>query len=152
MNVYTYLVQVRKGQSTISILASSWNSGIKLTLLFLLLLEILVVEGFMIVYYWVSPTLFSTLWVHSSLFYMSGQSYDSKFLKIYPELQPTPLQLEEDLEQLKVLENGYKMKVLKFDHSFFHWLACSFSYSAFFDVFFFFFFWCWESFWKWKQN
>jgi 3-deoxy-manno-octulosonate cytidylyltransferase (CMP-KDO synthetase) len=44
---------------------------------------------------------------------MSGQSYDSKFLKIYPELQSTPLQLEEDLEQLKVLENGYKMKVLK---------------------------------------
>lgn len=39
------------------------------------------------------------------------QSYDSKFLKIYPGLQPTPLQLEEDLEQLKVLENGYKMKV-----------------------------------------
>ena len=40
------------------------------------------------------------------------QSYDSKFLKIYSELKPTPLQLEEDLEQLKVLENGYKMKVL----------------------------------------
>lgn len=39
------------------------------------------------------------------------QSYDTKFLKIYPELKPTPLQLEEDLEQLKVLENGYKMKV-----------------------------------------
>ena len=44
--------------------------------------------------------------------HMFVQSYDSKFLKIYPELQPTPLQLEEDLEQLKVLENGYKMKVL----------------------------------------
>lgn len=28
-------------------------------------------------------------------------------------LTPTPLQLEEDLEQLKVLENGYKIKVLK---------------------------------------
>lgn len=36
-----------------------------------------------------------------------------KFLRIYPDLQPTPLQLEEDLEQLKVLENGYKMKVPK---------------------------------------
>ncbi|OMO64937.1 hypothetical protein COLO4_31682 [Corchorus olitorius] len=37
------------------------------------------------------------------------QSYDSEFLKIYPKLQPTPLQLEEDLEQLKsprVLVNG----------------------------------------------
>ncbi|KAI3891416.1 hypothetical protein MKX03_020698 [Papaver bracteatum] len=44
------------------------------------------------------------------------QSYDSKFLKIYSELAPTPLQLEEDLEQLKVLENGYKMKVIKVDH------------------------------------
>ncbi|CAH1449913.1 unnamed protein product [Lactuca virosa] len=44
------------------------------------------------------------------------QSYDSEFLKIYPNLSPTPLQLEEDLEQLKVLENGYKMKVIKVDH------------------------------------
>ncbi|KAJ0684477.1 putative 3-deoxy-manno-octulosonate cytidylyltransferase [Helianthus annuus] len=43
-------------------------------------------------------------------------SYDSEFLKIYPDLTPTPLQLEEDLEQLKVLENGYKMKVIKVDH------------------------------------
>ncbi|KAJ6301528.1 hypothetical protein OIU77_015772 [Salix suchowensis] len=45
------------------------------------------------------------------MLHLGIQSYDSKFLKIYPELQPTPLQLEEDLEQLKVLENGYKMKV-----------------------------------------
>lgn len=45
------------------------------------------------------------------LLFLFGQSYDSKFLRIYPELPPTPLQLEEDLEQLKVLENGYKMKV-----------------------------------------
>ncbi|CAI8607002.1 unnamed protein product [Vicia faba] len=44
------------------------------------------------------------------------QSYDTKFLKIYPYLSRTPLQLEEDLEQLKVLENGYKMKVIKFNH------------------------------------
>ncbi|KAG9440102.1 hypothetical protein H6P81_020267 [Aristolochia fimbriata] len=44
------------------------------------------------------------------------QSYDSNFLRIYPQLPPTPLQLEEDLEQLKVLENGYKMKVIKVDH------------------------------------
>lgn len=43
---------------------------------------------------------------------ISVQSYDTKFLKIYPQLPPTPLQLEEDLEQLKVLENGYKMKVI----------------------------------------
>ncbi|EPS72950.1 hypothetical protein M569_01801, partial [Genlisea aurea] len=44
------------------------------------------------------------------------QSFDSKFLKIYSELPPSPLQVEEDLEQLKVLENGYKMKVIKVDH------------------------------------
>ncbi|CDP05912.1 unnamed protein product [Coffea canephora] len=50
------------------------------------------------------------------LLHLGIQSYDSKFLKIYPELTPTPLQLEEDLEQLKVLENGYKMKVIKVDH------------------------------------
>ncbi|KAJ7981729.1 3-deoxy-manno-octulosonate cytidylyltransferase, mitochondrial-like [Quillaja saponaria] len=50
------------------------------------------------------------------LLHLGIQSYDSKFLKIYPELRPTILQLEEDLEQLKVLENGYKMKVIKVDH------------------------------------
>ncbi|CAN1154468.1 3-deoxy-manno-octulosonate cytidylyltransferase, mitochondrial [Linum perenne] len=50
------------------------------------------------------------------LLHLGIQSYDAKFLKVYPELQPTPLQLEEDLEQLKVLENGYKMKVIKVDH------------------------------------
>lgn len=41
-----------------------------------------------------------------------SQSYDAEFLKIYSKLSPAPLQLEEDLEQLKVLENGYKIKVL----------------------------------------
>ncbi|KAL5730356.1 3-deoxy-manno-octulosonate cytidylyltransferase [Ranunculus cassubicifolius] len=50
------------------------------------------------------------------LLHLGIQSYCTKFLKIYPELPPTPLQLEEDLEQLKVLENGYKMKVIKVDH------------------------------------
>ncbi|KAI3846740.1 hypothetical protein MKX03_028256 [Papaver bracteatum] len=50
------------------------------------------------------------------LLHLGIQSYDSKFLKTYSELAPTPLQLEEDLEQLKVLENGYKMKVIKVDH------------------------------------
>ncbi|WOL14536.1 non-canonical poly(A) RNA polymerase PAPD5 isoform X1 [Canna indica] len=50
------------------------------------------------------------------LLHLGIQSYDAKFLKIYPQLPPTPLQLEEDLEQLKVLENGYKMKVIKVNH------------------------------------
>ena len=43
--------------------------------------------------------------------FISYQSYDTKFLKTYRDLKPSPLQLEEDLEQLKVLENGYRMKV-----------------------------------------
>ncbi|XP_042422068.1 3-deoxy-manno-octulosonate cytidylyltransferase-like isoform X3 [Zingiber officinale] len=42
-----------------------------------------------------------------------SQSVDSKFLKIYPQIPPTLLQLEVDLEQLKVLENGYKMKLIQ---------------------------------------
>nr|POF07468.1 3-deoxy-manno-octulosonate cytidylyltransferase, mitochondrial [Quercus suber] len=50
------------------------------------------------------------------LLHLGIQSYDTQFLKIYPDLPPTTLQLEEDLEQLKVLENGYKMKVIKVDH------------------------------------
>lgn len=39
------------------------------------------------------------------------QCYDAKFLAIYASMPSSPLQLEEDLEQIKVLENGYKMKV-----------------------------------------
>lgn len=50
------------------------------------------------------------------MLHLGIQSYDSSFLKLYAELPPTPLQLEEDLEQLKVLENGYKMKVIKVAH------------------------------------
>ena len=44
------------------------------------------------------------------LIYNLVQSFDAKFLKIYPELRLIPLQQEEDMEQLKVLENGYRMK------------------------------------------
>lgn len=36
--------------------------------------------------------------------------YRQEFLPIYGSLSPTPLQLAEDLEQLKVLEHGYKIK------------------------------------------
>ncbi|KAJ9565831.1 hypothetical protein OSB04_001797 [Centaurea solstitialis] len=50
------------------------------------------------------------------LLHLGIQSYEAKFLKLYTKLSPTPLQLEEDLEQLKVLENGYRMKVIKVDH------------------------------------
>lgn len=51
-------------------------------------------------------------------YFCVSQSFDSNFLRIYPSLPPTPLQLEEDLEQLKVLENGYRTKVLA--HMSFH--------------------------------
>lgn len=37
--------------------------------------------------------------------------YRRDFLLHYAELQPTPLQLAEDLEQLKVLEHGFRIKV-----------------------------------------
>lgn len=37
--------------------------------------------------------------------------YRPAFLLHYQALPPTPLQLEEDLEQLKILEHGYRMKV-----------------------------------------
>lgn len=36
--------------------------------------------------------------------------FRTEFLMRYGELAPTPLQLAEDLEQLKVLEHGYKIK------------------------------------------
>lgn len=38
------------------------------------------------------------------------------FLLTYGELSPTPLQLSEDLEQLKVLEHGYSIKVVVVDY------------------------------------
>ncbi|MCE2055558.1 hypothetical protein HAX54_042876 [Datura stramonium] len=50
------------------------------------------------------------------LLHLGIQSYDIQSSKIYPELTPTPLQLEEDLEQLKVLRMDTKMKVTKADH------------------------------------
>jgi hypothetical protein len=39
------------------------------------------------------------------------QCFDAGFLGTYTQLPDSPLQLAEDLEQLKVLENGYKSKV-----------------------------------------
>jgi 3-deoxy-manno-octulosonate cytidylyltransferase (CMP-KDO synthetase) len=41
--------------------------------------------------------------------------YRAEFLQTYGKLPVTPLQIAEDLEQLKVLENGYKMKVALVD-------------------------------------
>lgn len=45
------------------------------------------------------------------LLHLGLQCYDTDFLKAYAKMESTPLQLAEDLEQLKVLENGYKIKV-----------------------------------------
>lgn len=66
----------------------------------------------------VSCGFFFIFYFYHAAFLLSPQSYDAQFLKIYPELTSTPLQLEEDLEQLKVLENGYKMKV-SYNHMFY---------------------------------
>ncbi len=38
------------------------------------------------------------------------------FLLEFGKLPPTPLQLEEDLEQLKILEHGYRIKVAVLEH------------------------------------
>lgn len=43
--------------------------------------------------------------------------YRPKFLLHYQTLEPTPLQLEEDLEQLKVLEHGFRIKAAVTDHA-----------------------------------
>ncbi|KAK9839186.1 hypothetical protein WJX74_003403 [Apatococcus lobatus] len=50
------------------------------------------------------------------LLHLGLQAYDRNFLGLYCQMPPTPLMLMEDLEQLKVLENGYKMKVVIVDH------------------------------------
>lgn len=43
--------------------------------------------------------------------------YRPDFLIHYQSLSPTPLQLEEDLEQLKVLEHGYRIKAAVTSHA-----------------------------------
>lgn len=43
--------------------------------------------------------------------HMGIYGYRRDFLLRYAELPPSPLQLAEDLEQLKVLENGFRIKV-----------------------------------------
>lgn len=51
------------------------------------------------------------------LLHLGLQCYDRGFLEDYCKMAPTPLMLMEDLEQLKVLENGYRMKVVVVEHS-----------------------------------
>lgn len=50
------------------------------------------------------------------LLHLGLQCYDRAFLRKYCRMPPTPLMLAEDLEQLKVLENGYRIKVITVDH------------------------------------
>lgn len=51
------------------------------------------------------------------LLHLGLQCYDRSFLRQYCKMPATPLQMMEDLEQLKILENGYRMKVVVVDHS-----------------------------------
>ena len=51
------------------------------------------------------------------LLHLGLQCYDVDFLKVYATLPATPLMLMEDLEQLKVIEHGYKIKVIMVDHA-----------------------------------
>ena len=45
-------------------------------------------------------------------------AYRRDFLLKYAKMSPTPLEQSESLEQLRALENGYKIKVLKSDNQF----------------------------------
>lgn len=45
-------------------------------------------------------------------------AYRREFLLAYAAMKPTPLETAESLEQLRALENGYKIKVLKTDFRF----------------------------------
>ena len=44
-------------------------------------------------------------------------AYRRSFLELYGKLPPSPLQLAEDLEPLKVLEHGYAIRVVEVAHS-----------------------------------
>ena len=45
-------------------------------------------------------------------------AYRRDFLLEYAKMQPTPLEQSESLEQLRALENGYRIKVIKTDCKF----------------------------------
>ena len=57
----------------------------------------------------------SELWSVSSGTVLGIYAYRRSFLLKYAALQPTPLERAESLEQLRALENGYKIKVLESD-------------------------------------
>lgn len=43
--------------------------------------------------------------------------YRREFLRIFPSLEPTPLERAESLEQLRVLENGYRIRMAEIAHA-----------------------------------
>ena len=45
-------------------------------------------------------------------------AYKREFLLHYAKMAPTPLEETEALEQLRALENGYRIKVIRTDHRF----------------------------------
>lgn len=53
---------------------------------------------------------------HQYQLHLGLQCYDADFLDLYATLPETPLMLMEDLEQLKVLEHGFKIKVVPVQH------------------------------------
>ena len=58
-----------------------------------------------------NPDLLSNYRKHSGLY-----AYRARFLYIYPDLKPSPLELLESLEQLRALENGYAIRVVPVEH------------------------------------
>lgn len=57
--------------------------------------------------------------IKSAIYYrhVGLYAYRKDFLKIYKSLANTPLQMAEELEQLKILEHGYQIAVVLVDHS-----------------------------------
>ncbi len=52
-----------------------------------------------------------TMWKHLGIY-----GYQRHFLLKFPSLEPTPLEQSEQLEQLRVLEHGYRIKLLETAH------------------------------------
>lgn len=58
-----------------------------------------------------NPDLLSNYRKHSGLY-----AYRARFLDIYPDLKPSPLEVLESLEQLRALENGFDIRVVPVEH------------------------------------
>lgn len=58
-----------------------------------------------------NPDLLSNYRKHSGLY-----AYRANFLEIFPQIDPSPLELLESLEQLRALENGYDIRIVPVEH------------------------------------